>query len=348
MWTGELFGPCGSINQWSKEPAGQATSGHHPGFWPPSPCIAVAFPCSSLEVLPAPPRLSPTPLCRPVPPLPQNVHEYEDKEFANVSKEDLKLADTDEKEKKAQKKLKVRWAAFCSAAHADALVCCAVLGQAGSWMQQAAVLLPGRHLKRKQGRRALGIHAAVGSRAGAPPLLAPHSLAILPPRAPSTPAGGVQGAGSVVEGGAGGRRGEREGVQAPGHHPLRCGGLQGGPQRLHVGAASCLCSRPRLCADSGPVIAWLLATRAKHVTPVSAGSACAPAAAALTGPSDAQPPRSLRLCQCRSAHRFHAASCSTAGPPPWRRSRAPRLWATPSGPSGCGGSAAWRSTRATR
>lgn len=42
----------------------------------------------------------------------QNVHEYEDKEFANVSKEDLKLAGKDEQEKKQEKKLKVGAAAW--------------------------------------------------------------------------------------------------------------------------------------------------------------------------------------------------------------------------------------------
>ena len=36
----------------------------------------------------------------------QNVHEYEDKEFSNVSKEDLKLAD-DKGSKKREKALKV-------------------------------------------------------------------------------------------------------------------------------------------------------------------------------------------------------------------------------------------------
>ncbi|KAL4437152.1 hypothetical protein ABPG75_004291 [Micractinium tetrahymenae] len=36
----------------------------------------------------------------------QNVHEFEDKEFANVSKEDLKLAGKDDEEKKLEKKLK--------------------------------------------------------------------------------------------------------------------------------------------------------------------------------------------------------------------------------------------------
>ncbi|EFN50654.1 hypothetical protein CHLNCDRAFT_59468, partial [Chlorella variabilis] len=36
----------------------------------------------------------------------ENVHEYEDKEFANVSKDDLKLGDKDAGEKKADKKLK--------------------------------------------------------------------------------------------------------------------------------------------------------------------------------------------------------------------------------------------------
>jgi hypothetical protein len=36
------------------------------------------------------------------------VQEFEDKEFANVSKEDLKMGDKDEVEKKAQKKAKVR------------------------------------------------------------------------------------------------------------------------------------------------------------------------------------------------------------------------------------------------
>jgi hypothetical protein len=61
------------------------------------------------------------------------VHEYEDKEFANVSKEDLKLADKDEKEKKAQKKLKVRphGAGQRPAALLMLALCCALLGQAG-------------------------------------------------------------------------------------------------------------------------------------------------------------------------------------------------------------------------
>ncbi len=52
----------------------------------------------------------------------QNVHEFEDKEFANVSKEDLKLAGKDEQEKKREKKLKVRpgtgWRPHASAAPA--------------------------------------------------------------------------------------------------------------------------------------------------------------------------------------------------------------------------------------
>jgi hypothetical protein len=46
----------------------------------------------------------------------QNVHEFEDKEFANVSKDDLKLAGKDEAEKKAEKKLRVR--SSCPAARA--------------------------------------------------------------------------------------------------------------------------------------------------------------------------------------------------------------------------------------
>lgn len=38
----------------------------------------------------------------------QNVHEFEDREFANVSKEDLKL-DEDKGSKKREKALKVGW-----------------------------------------------------------------------------------------------------------------------------------------------------------------------------------------------------------------------------------------------
>ncbi len=38
-------------------------------------------------------------------PHPQNMHEYEDKEFANVSKDDLKLAGQDDKQKKKDKKV---------------------------------------------------------------------------------------------------------------------------------------------------------------------------------------------------------------------------------------------------
>lgn len=40
--------------------------------------------------------------------LPKNVHEFEDREFANVSKEDLKLAE-DKGSKKREKALKVDW-----------------------------------------------------------------------------------------------------------------------------------------------------------------------------------------------------------------------------------------------
>lgn len=50
--------------------------------------------------------------CHPLPRPPQNVHEFEDREFANVSKEDLKL-DEDKGSKKREKALKVGCGAVC-------------------------------------------------------------------------------------------------------------------------------------------------------------------------------------------------------------------------------------------
>ena len=66
----------------------------------------------ALHVQTLPPCSSPRPACRPraqlIVPSPQNVHEYEDREFANVSKEDLKLGADDKGGKKRDKALKVR------------------------------------------------------------------------------------------------------------------------------------------------------------------------------------------------------------------------------------------------
>lgn len=144
----------------------------------------------------------------------QNVHEFEDKEFANVSKEDLKLAGKDEQEKKREKKLKVRpgtgWRPHASAAPAV-------------WPQSVgpnrpALAGPGSaHLAKRRSHtplppsRALRLRL-IGTASHAllpcvatphhPPPVSPHSINL----PPTLDTGGVQATGQVVEGGAGQRR----------------------------------------------------------------------------------------------------------------------------------------------